>query len=109
MSLQRRVTWSPPSSEGRASPTLVPSGSGVGVGLGPDGLMRGGPVCPAPTLLPGLGGHRGWIWGPSHGLHQALGEAGLWGARTPSLMPPGPQGGQKAVSVAPTGLGEQAC
>lgn len=52
MSLQRRVTWSPPSSEGGASPTLVPPGSGVGVGLGPDGLTgRGRSAQPPPSCL----------------------------------------------------------
>ena len=52
MSLQGRV--SPPSSEGRASPTPVPPESGVGVGLDPHGLTGQGraarPHPPTPAL-----------------------------------------------------------
>lgn len=71
MSLQGRV--SPPSSEGRASPTPVPPESGVGVGVDPHGLTGQGraarphppaQACIRPSGRGGLGGQDAWSHAP---------------------------------------------
>lgn len=78
MSLQGGV--SPPSSEGRASPTPVPLGSGVGAGLDPHGLTGQGPAARPPPSRPGLRGTEA-------GLHQALRERRGSGHQLGSLQP----------------------
>lgn len=96
MSLQGRV--SPPSSEGRALPSPVPLGSGMGAGVDPHGLTgqdqaaRPHPPAQACIRPSGRGGLRG---------RDAWAHAPRW------LMPAGPQGAKKQGLRLPPALGSE--
>lgn len=104
MSLQGGV--SPPSSEGRASPTPMPLGSGVGAGLDPHGLTGQGRAARPPPSAQACGAQRPACIRPS-GRGGALGGLDIGAQATSWLTPAGPQGAREQGLRLPPTLGSE--